>query len=78
VTTTDQEHTEDVAFGAACHREPMLRFFAYRHLPTPVREISERFYALALDLERALPRNAERTITFRKLLEAKNWSIGSR
>ena len=48
-------------------REPMLQFFDYMHLPKELREISERFNALANTITEILPRNPERAVALRKL-----------
>jgi hypothetical protein len=55
--------------------EPMLKFFQYCHLPTPLQIISSPFYDLAHELVRSLPRNPERTVALRKLLEAKDCAV---
>lgn len=61
--------------------EPMLQFFEYGHLPTYLQEVSRPFCELAHriaegDIEGArLPRNPERTVALRKLLEAKDAAV---
>lgn len=56
-------------------REPILQFFDYSHLPSPLQEISKEFSILANELVRVLPRNPERTVALRKLLEAKDAAV---
>lgn len=57
--------------------EPNItQFFAYGHLPSPLREVSEQFHALAQKVCE-LPRNPERTVALRKLLEAKDAAVRS-
>jgi len=56
-------------------REPILRFFSYKHLPSPLAEVSRPFCELAEHLFATLPRNAERTVALRKLLEAKDAAV---
>jgi hypothetical protein len=55
--------------------EPMLQFFAYEHLPPHLQAISKPFSLLARDLVATLPRNPERTVALRKLLEAKDCAV---
>ncbi len=56
--------------------EPLLRYFAWKHLPIgPLRETSWRFQALADDVVARLPRSPERTVALRKLLEAKDAAV---
>jgi hypothetical protein len=55
--------------------EPMLQFFAYSHLPEHLQGISRPFGELAEVLCAGLPRNPERTVALRKLLEAKDCAV---
>jgi hypothetical protein len=55
--------------------EPILQFFAYNHLPENLREVSRPFGVLALQVVETLPRNFERTVALRKLLEAKDAAV---
>ena len=55
--------------------EPMLQFFAYEHLPTHLQEHSKPFGDFAKRLCETLPRNPERTVALRKLLEAKDCAV---
>ena len=50
----------------------ILKFFAYRHLPAGLREVSEAVYALADEMDNTLPECAEKSAGLRKLLEAKD------
>lgn len=53
----------------------IMQFFAFDHLPTEkLRSVSRPFAELAYSL-RALPRNPERTVALRKLLEAKDAAV---
>jgi hypothetical protein len=66
-------------------QEPILKFFACGHLPPRLREISQPFCDLAhalvdgynggANFTEALPRNAERSVALRKLLEAKDAAV---
>lgn len=55
--------------------EPIMQFFGYDHLPEPLRNISKPFCDLATGLLAVLPRNPERTVALRKLLEAKDCAV---
>ncbi len=54
--------------------EPILHF-EYEHLPPRLQEISRKFYLLAAEVNASLPRNPERTVALRKLLEAKDAAV---
>ena len=56
-------------------QEPILQFFDYAHLPMNLQEVSKNFYFMAHDLVAKVPRNAERTVALRKLLEAKDAAV---
>lgn len=55
--------------------EPILQFFAFAHLPSHLQDVSAPFHNLAHYLVKTLPRNPERTIALRKLLEAKDAGV---
>jgi hypothetical protein len=55
--------------------EPILQFFEYAHLPEHLREVSKPFGELANSIVETLPRNPERTVALRKLLEAKDAAV---
>lgn len=67
--------------------EPIMQFFAYEHLPEKLQAVSKPFCELArivvgepevpagTSVQFPLPRNAERTVTLRKLLEAKDAAV---
>jgi ATP-dependent Clp protease ATP-binding subunit ClpA len=55
--------------------EPLLQFFAYEDLPEHLQEHSKPFCDLARRLVDTLPRNPERTMALRKLLEAKDCAV---
>ncbi len=57
------------------NREPMLQFFTFERLKPELREISAPFAGLAKQIVDTLPRNPERTIALRKLLEAKDCAV---
>ena len=53
---------------------PILKFFAFAHLPPHLGAVSEPFAKLA-DHIVSLPRSAERTVALRKLLESKDAAV---
>lgn len=55
--------------------DPILLFFHYSHLPPSLQAASAPFCHLALHIVETLPRNAERTVALRKLLEAKDAAV---
>ena len=58
--------------------EPILRYFAYDHLPTHLQAVSQPFHLLAHMLVDTLPRNPERSVALRKLLEGKDAAVRAR
>lgn len=54
--------------------EPIMKYFAFTHLPLQLQSVSMPFSALAERLL-ALPRSAERTVALRKLLESKDAAV---
>jgi ferritin-like protein len=58
--------------------EPMLQFFEYAHLPDDLAEVSSQFAVVAGFIVAELPRNPERTVALRKLLEAKDCAVRAR
>ena len=58
--------------------EPILQFFEYAHLPAELQEISRPFCVLAAVIVESLPRNAERSVALRKLLESKDAAVRAR
>ncbi len=60
----------------ACEaEEPMLQFFAYKHLPLNLQQVSRPFSELAYRLVHTIDRNPERTVALRKLLESKDCAV---
>ena len=58
-----------------CVQEHILQFFTYAHLPAHLQEASRPFCELAQRIVDTLPRNPERTVALRKLLEAKDAAV---
>ena len=57
------------------HAEHIMQFFAWGHLPPYLAEVSKPFGELAAQCVATLPRNPERTVALRKLLEAKDAAV---
>ena len=55
--------------------EPIAQFFDFEHLPGFLQEISKPFGLLAVQIIETLPRNPERSVALRKLLEAKDAAV---
>jgi hypothetical protein len=55
--------------------EPIMQFFGYSHLPPNLQAVSQPFALLAETILAKLPRNAERTVALRKLLESKDAAV---
>lgn len=69
-------HPAPSEFSAAqVATDPILHFFHYAHLPPKLQETSKAFFLLAAHVVNTLPRNAERTVALRKLLEAKDAAV---
>lgn len=52
-----------------------MQFFSYAHLPEAMQAHSRPFCTLAAMLVETLPRNPERSVALRKLLEAKDAAV---
>ena len=73
---TDEEkakHTDP--FIELAKEDPIVRYFAYAHLPERLQPTSKPFGDLAVHLCATVPRCAERTAALRKLLEAKDCAV---
>lgn len=53
----------------------IAQFFAWQHLPEKLRPVSRRFAVDAAWIILNAPRNPERTVALRKLLEAKDATV---
>lgn len=56
-------------------QEHILQFFGYEHLPPGLQFVSCHFSYLADWIIEHVPRNPERTVALRKLLEAKDAAV---
>lgn len=55
--------------------EHIMQFFEYSHLPPELADISMPFWQQAKRIVDTIPRNPERTVALRKLLEAKDAAV---
>jgi hypothetical protein len=69
------ELADQLREGAPMPVDRMLQFFAYAHLPMHLQEASKPFCELAEEIATKFPMNPERTVTLRKLLEAKDAAV---
>lgn len=53
----------------------IMQFFAYQHLPIHLQDVSALFFNLAEQIVNRTPRNPERTVALRKLLESKDAAV---
>ncbi len=51
---------------------PIMKHFAYDHLPAELQEVSKPICELAVHCDQTLPDSAEKSAGLRKLLEAKD------
>jgi len=65
----------NVTQGPPSTAEHIMQFFAHAHLPAHLQEVSAPFGKLAERIVETLPRNPERTVALRKLLEAKDAAV---
>ena len=52
--------------------KPIIEYFAYGHLPEPLRSVSQAVAELAGKMNAELPNGPEKSAGLRKLLEAKD------
>ena len=57
------------------NEDRMLKWFAYKHLPEHLQEVSYHFSELAIIVCTRLEPGPERTVCLRKLLEAKDAAV---
>lgn len=73
---TDEIHPAPTEFSAEqLTTDAILRYFHYSHLPAVLQGASKPFCDLARHIVETIPRNAERTVALRKLLEAKDAGV---
>jgi len=57
------------------NQEFIMQFFEFGHLPEHLQKISKPFGEMANFIIETLPRNPERTVALRKLLESKDAAV---
>ena len=57
------------------NEDHIMQFFTFAHLPRSLGNVSRPFCELAELIATTLPRNPERTVALRKLLEAKDAAV---
>lgn len=72
ITTEDEEKVRATIDSSTEH---VAQFFTYAHLPEHLRKISLPFAMMAAAMLTTLPRNPERTVALRKLLESKDAAV---
>lgn len=65
----------DVKYVDPASQEHIMQFFEYGHLPDHLKAVSERFCELAYYILATIPKNPERTVALRKVLEAKDAAV---
>jgi hypothetical protein len=68
---------QDKATDSTKASDPLLQFFRYEHLSEHLRAVSAPFGVMAQNIVLGLPRNPERTVALRKLLESKDAAVRS-
>lgn len=56
-------------------KNEIMQFFAYKHLPTHLRDASKLFCELAEYVQMYFPDGAEKSVCLRKILEAKDAGV---
>lgn len=69
------EEAYDIGEALKNSGEHIAQFFAYEHLPARLQDVSRPFAEAAARIVMTLPRNQERTVALRKLLEAKDAAV---
>lgn len=67
--------SDDTKTPVEVSKEHILQFFSYSHLPPILQQISKPFHDLAYEMMAVLPRNPERTVMLRKILEGKDAAV---
>ena len=55
--------------------DPILQFFEYHDLPVRHHTIARQYYVLVHYIAETTPRNPERTVAYRKLLESRDAAL---
>lgn len=70
-----RDNTNTPAGPAFPTDERMAKWFAYSHLPPHLQTVSRRFYDLGVAICEMCEPGPERTVSLRKLLEAKDAAV---
>ena len=73
-TTTTTAEAQTAQAQSPNQPEHITQFFQFEHLPPNLQQVSAPFAGLA-NLIMTLPRNPERTVALRKLLESKDAAV---
>lgn len=77
----DIESNGPIKFNVGTKMHPsvfaVMQFFAYKHLPPHLQDVSRLFHDLAVTISDG-PQNPETTVALRKLLEAKDAAVRSK
>lgn len=57
------------------NQDPIMKFFAYSHLPERLRAVSQPFGELAERIHATIPHNAQRDVALQRLLESKDAAV---
>lgn len=60
---------------AVSQASPIMKYFAYEHLPERLQKVSKPFGILAAEMDTTLPNGPEKSAGLRKLLEAKDCMV---
>lgn len=74
-TPADDEDDDDSTDDLLLDWYPVLRYFAYDHLPEHLQGPSKRFHDVAWAVARSVNRSPEAAVALRKLLEAKDAAV---
>ncbi len=72
---TDAETITDRLAEHGAAGEHIAQFFQFAHLPAHLADVSREFARLAVLVLDTLPRNPERAVALRKLLEGKDAAV---
>lgn len=64
------EMNDDTKTPVEVSKEHILQFFSCDYLPPQLQQISASFQAMAYEIISTIPRNQERTVALRKLIES--------
>lgn len=54
---------------------PIMKYFAFAHLPEKLQAVSKDFHTIASRVDSTLPDGPEKSVSLRKLLEAKDAAV---